>query len=733
MSDGTTTSLPDLATIEAGQCGANLPVIDAVSATPDKPNDGDVVALSAMVSHADESGDCKLERGESYAWSFTKVPPGSATELLASSTATPSFVPDKDGDYEVSLVVTDDLGQPSAAKKLVVSVGSCGTAAPSIAKIESSPATPGVGTPVELSGTVEDADTVAPCTGTETFSYAWTFVSVPAGSKASFNLQSLESPSFTADVAGKYVVGLTATDTAGHMSPIKTAEITVTECGAGVPSVTAITPLPTAPAIGQLVALGATVEDADTAPACGLTESVGYAWSLVGVPAGSNAALNGASLANPSFTPDVAGDYVVSLTVTDSQKHQSLATQQKITTTTCGKTPPVAQVAQLFPDAVAAGANIVGPKAPVSGTVQLSAASSSDPDNTNGCGPQSLSYHWSFSELPAGSNASLNDATVANPSFVADVIGKYVVSLVVTDSTNLKSTATFTVNADPSVNVALTSNFTVSTIAGGTAQGFSVPRGIALDAATPKGIYVAMSGTSRIRKISGGSVTTFASGGLLFALQDIAYDSANNAFYVTGSERIVKLSSTGVQSQCVTGEYRGVDVGTVTGNNRRILATNRGSKRVDLLTTNCTTASTNDFNGSNGGKLEDPWGIAFGVITSVDNMFSTNRSSNELRRNIGGTVTNNSGINGVVSTSGIDEPRDVVATPCATPKLVVADQSTGHLTLYTNPVSLPGTATTIATGFTKPVGLAFEDANNLLVTDETLNATFRITGDFCNL
>ena len=38
-----------------------------------------------------------------------------------------------------------------------------------------------------------------------------------------------------------------------------------------------------------------------------------------------------------------------------------------------------------------------------------------------------------------------------------------------------------------------------------------------------------------------------------------------------------------------------------------------------------------------------------------------------------------------------------------------------------------------ASGFTKPVGLVFEDSNNLLVTDETLNALFRIKGDFCSL
>jgi len=42
-----------------------------------------------------------------------------------------------------------------------------------------------------------------------------------------------------------------------------------------------------------------------------------------------------------------------------------------------------------------------------------------------------LSYNWSFSYKPAGSNAKLQDATSATPSFVADVRGVYMVQLVV--------------------------------------------------------------------------------------------------------------------------------------------------------------------------------------------------------------------------------------------------------------------------------------------------------------
>jgi hypothetical protein len=46
---------------------------------------------------------------------------------------------------------------------------------------------------------------------------------------------------------------------------------------------------------------------------------------------------------------------------------------------------------------------------------------------------KSIAYYWTFGKKPAGSNAVLNDAGSAHPSFVPDVQGKYEVKLVVSD------------------------------------------------------------------------------------------------------------------------------------------------------------------------------------------------------------------------------------------------------------------------------------------------------------
>jgi hypothetical protein len=54
-----------------------------------------------------------------YAWSFTQKPTGSNATLTGSNTATPTFVPDKPGDYEVELTTSNAAGS-SKDKVLVV-------------------------------------------------------------------------------------------------------------------------------------------------------------------------------------------------------------------------------------------------------------------------------------------------------------------------------------------------------------------------------------------------------------------------------------------------------------------------------------------------------------------------------------------------------------------------------------------------------------------------------------
>jgi len=61
--------------------------------------------------------------------------------------------------------------------------------------------------------------------------------------------------------------------------------------------------------------------------------------------------------------------------------------------------------------------------------VQLDGSGSSDPED------DSLTYSWTLA-APDGSGATLSDATIVAPTFVADVDGEYLATLVVNDGTS---------------------------------------------------------------------------------------------------------------------------------------------------------------------------------------------------------------------------------------------------------------------------------------------------------
>ena len=76
-------------------------------------------------------------------------------------------------------------------------------------------------------------------------------------------------------------------------------------------------------------------------------------------------------------------------------------------------------------------------------TVQLNGSGSSDADG------DALSFRWALTTRPAGSQATLTNSTLVNPTFVADVLGTYVAQLIVNDGTldSLPATVTITVES----------------------------------------------------------------------------------------------------------------------------------------------------------------------------------------------------------------------------------------------------------------------------------------------
>ena len=173
---------------------------------------------------------------------------------------------------------------------------------------------------------------------------------------------------------------------------------------------------------------GSSSSDADGNP---LT----YLWSFVSIPAGSGATLTGSTTVKPTFLADKTGQYVVHLIVNDGVVSSTPATVT--ITTTPGNTAPVANAG---PDqTVQMGA-----------TVMLNGSGSNDVDGNP------LTYQWTFVTVPTGSTATLLNPTNVMPTFVADVVGQYVVKLLVNDGkvTSTQNTVTITTTGGNTAPVA---------------------------------------------------------------------------------------------------------------------------------------------------------------------------------------------------------------------------------------------------------------------------------------
>jgi hypothetical protein len=192
----------------------------------------------------------------------------------------------------------------------------------------------------------------------------------------------------------------------------------------GQDSATSCTDLPTAAAgDDQSIALGsqAALDAAGSASCDADSGGAIYTWTVQTVPAES--AVTDASLSanksadaiGSSFLPDMVGDYVLGLSLTDSQ----------------GDSNTDVVVIHVAAADGAPAADCGGDQTGAVGTaVTMNAGASTDPENAV------LEYGWSLTG-PACSglgSASLYNTAGATPSFVPDCAGLYHISLVVSDS-----------------------------------------------------------------------------------------------------------------------------------------------------------------------------------------------------------------------------------------------------------------------------------------------------------
>jgi hypothetical protein len=158
--------------------------------------------------------------------------------------------------------------------------------------------------------------------------------------------------------------------------------------------------------VGQTIQLdGSGSSDSDGDP---LT----YQWTLTGKPSGSNATLANPTTVQPTFVIDKPGNYTVQLIVNDGTVNSVAAT---VVISTVNSAP----VAHAGSDQ----SGVVGQ------TLQLDGGSSSDVDG------DALTYQWTLTTKPAGSNAGVTNPTSVTPTVTLDKAGSYAGQLVVNDGT----------------------------------------------------------------------------------------------------------------------------------------------------------------------------------------------------------------------------------------------------------------------------------------------------------
>lgn len=143
--------------------------------------------------------------------------------------------------------------------------------------------------------------------------YNWSFTSKPAASSATLSSATLAKPTFTADVAGTYVLNLVVND-----GKVSSAAVTVTI----TVSVSNVAPVAKAGS-AQSVVTGAVVTLDGSASSDANGDLLTYRWAFTSKPAGSNAALSSTTTVKPTFTADVVGTYVFNLTVNDGKVSSS--------------------------------------------------------------------------------------------------------------------------------------------------------------------------------------------------------------------------------------------------------------------------------------------------------------------------------------------------------------------------------------------------------------------------
>ncbi len=411
---------------------------------------GGLVRLDASTSTDDDRDTLSIE------WALLSRPAGSNLSLPSITATVIEWRADVLGAYTFQLKVTDPKGASSTQQVTITA----DNRAPSAALLVTPQFTP-VPTNAPTQAVTSGANVLLDGSGAtdpdgDALSLVFELTERPPGSAAALAVTG-KTARFSADLAGLYRLRVRGSDGRGGSYEA----LYSFDANNRAPNPVLLAGATAGPAQGGQTTLQASVGYDVVLDSAGSSDPDGDAftreWLLGTRPAGSTAALS-SSGPNARFSPDVLGEYVVTLTLRDARGATSLHT----TRVQVNNRRPVANVtSNAQPLALPSVPNV---RLPLGTQVTLRGSPSVDADG------DALTYLWTVEARPAGSSAALSSPQSADPTFTADVEGSYVFRLRVSDPSGAASERSIGLDVGSYAPVAVVDRGRITLVAGETAR-----------------------------------------------------------------------------------------------------------------------------------------------------------------------------------------------------------------------------------------------------------------------
>ncbi len=366
----------------------NLVPIAKVESTQSKVNVGTEIQFDGLKSSDPEGAAL------SYHWQLFDDK-GSAVSLPNNKNSSLVVSLSTPGEYKLLLTVNDGE-KNSQPHSLIIT-------ATELAELISNA---GIDQSVKVGSSVTLNGKNSLTTSDNIINYQWRILTKASSSQAVISNPNQVKAAIIPDVPGEYKIELMITDISGHTAIDYIMVRSEYQQVNSVPSAIIVTDKLTNKVNEAINLSGMLSYDPD--PADFLT----YLWKLESKPDNSQASLNAETDINAQLIADIAGEYKISLTVSDQQNEKNVSSVS--ISALLGNSTPLA-------DAGDDSQVYIGDKAVFSGQ------GSYDPDG------DILEYQWSIVSKPTNSVALINDPTQVDSHFIADISGYYVLKLQVFD------------------------------------------------------------------------------------------------------------------------------------------------------------------------------------------------------------------------------------------------------------------------------------------------------------